>query len=143
MMFLANASKRPHFRRGGAAVHDAIRLHVGDRRKPGLDSFSVVLMAEGVMVVGFGFAVLSAVGVGGVEAKDLRTWAANSARVAGMGRPGPMPRCSVVEVVVGGAGSTGGWDWGVAVAEGCGAILGIGKGSCGGTGLCSDPEFGA
>jgi hypothetical protein len=48
----------------------------------------------------------------------------------------------VVEVVVGGAGSTGGWDWGVAVAEGCGAILGIGKGSCVGTGLCADTEFG-
>jgi len=65
-----------------------------------LTSFSVGLITVGVMVDGFGFVV-----VDGVEAKDLRTSAANSARVAGMGRPGPMARCSGVEaVVVGGAG---------------------------------------
>ena len=104
-----------------------------------LSSFSVGLITGGVMVGGFGFVV-----VDGVEAKDLRTWAANSARVAGMGRPGPMPRCSEVEAVaVGGAGSAGGWDWGVAVTEGCGAILGTGAGCCVGTGLCAGTEFGA
>jgi hypothetical protein len=37
--------------------------------------------------------------------------------------------------VVGGAGSTGGWDWSVGVAEGCGALF------CVGTGLCGDTDF--
>jgi hypothetical protein len=63
-----------------------------------LVSFSVGLITVGVMVERFGFVV------DGVEAKDLSTWAANSARVAGMGRSGQLPRCSGVEaVVVGGA----------------------------------------
>jgi hypothetical protein len=84
-------------------------------------------------VDGFGFVV-----VDGLEAKDLRTWAANSARVAGMGRPGPLPRCSGLEaVVVGGAGSAGGWGWGVGVAEGCGALF------CVCTGLYAGMGFGA
>jgi hypothetical protein len=116
---------------------------VGGVFSRGFNSFSVGLTAVGSIAVGFGFVEVSGAASGGVEAKDLRTWAANSAQVAGRGRPGPMARCSVVEVVVGGAGSAGGWDWGVAVAEGCGAILGIGKGSCVGTGLCADTEFGA
>jgi hypothetical protein len=110
---------------------------VGGVFSRGLNSFSVGLMAVGSMAVGFGFAELSAVGVGGVEAKDLRTWAANSARVAGIGRPRPMARCSEVEVVVGGAGSTGGWDCGDDVAAGCGALF------CVCTGLCAGTEFGA
>jgi len=59
-----------------------------------LNSFSVGLMAAGLgfVEVGFGVAELSGVRVDGVEATDLRTWAANSARVAGMGRPGPQAR---------------------------------------------------
>ena|ERR1700719_1062039 len=68
-----------------------------------LTSFSVGLITIEV-VDRFGFVV-----VDGVEVKYLRTWAANSARVAGMGRPGPLPRCSGVEaVVVGGAETAGG-----------------------------------
>jgi hypothetical protein len=51
-----------------------------------LVSFSVGLITVGVMVERFGFVV-----VDGVEAKDLSTWAANSARVAGVG-PMPLPR---------------------------------------------------
>jgi hypothetical protein len=95
-----------------------------------LVSFSVGLITVGVMVDRFGFVV------DGVEAKDLNTWAANSARVAGRGRPEPMARCSWVEaVVVAGAGSMGGWDWSVGVAEGCGALF------CVGTGLCGDTDF--
>jgi hypothetical protein len=89
-----------------------------------LTSFSVEL-STGEVADRFGLIV-----VDGVDAKDLRTWAANSARVAGMGRPGPLPRCSRVEAVVGGAGSTGGWAWGVGVARGCGALLGLGAGFC-------------
>jgi hypothetical protein len=54
-----------------------------------------------------------------------------------MGRPGPLPRCSGVEAAVGGAGSTGGWVWGVGVAGGCGAL------SCVGSGLCAQADFGA
>jgi hypothetical protein len=98
-----------------------------------LVSFSVGLITVEVMVDRFGFVV-----VDGVEAKDLNTWAANSARVAGRGRPGPMARCSGVEaVVVAGAGSPRGWDWGGGVAGGCGALF------CVGTGLCADTDFGA
>jgi len=98
-----------------------------------ITSLSVALITVGVTVGGFCFVV-----VDGVGAKDLRTWAANSARVAGMGRPGPMARCSEVEaVVVGGAGSAGGWDWGADVAEGWGALF------CECTGLCAGAEFGA
>jgi hypothetical protein len=93
-----------------------------------LSSFSVGLITVGEMVDRFGFVV-----VDGVEAKDSRTWAANSARVAGMGRPGPLPRCSGVEV--GGAGPAGGRDWGVGVAESCGALFCVGTGLCAGAGL--------
>lgn len=50
-----------------------------------LNSLSVWLMAVDVRAVGFGFAEIGAAGVGGVEAKCLRIWAANSARVAGNG----------------------------------------------------------
>lgn len=85
-------------------------------------SVSVGLITVGVMVDRFGFGVAD-----GVEAKDLRTWAANSPRVAGKGRPGPTLRCS--GAVVGGAGSAGGWDWGGGVMGGCGALC------CAGTDL--------
>jgi hypothetical protein len=40
----------------------------------------------------FGFVEICGVGIGGLEAIDLRTCAANSARVAGRGRPGPQSR---------------------------------------------------
>jgi len=64
-------------------------------------------------VDGFGFVEMSGVGMDGFEATDLRTWAANSARVAGTGRPGPMGRSSPVDAaLVGGAGSMGSWDVG-------------------------------
>jgi hypothetical protein len=66
------------------------------------NSLSVGLMAVGMMEAGFGFVEISGVGVGGFEvagvggggvaATDLGTWAANSARVAGRGRPGPQSR---------------------------------------------------
>jgi hypothetical protein len=46
----------------------------------------------GLMEGGFGFVEICGVGGGGVEATDLRTCAANSARVAGRGRPGPQSR---------------------------------------------------
>jgi hypothetical protein len=46
------------------------------------------LMSGGILVVGFGFVEGGGVGGGGAEVKDLRTLAANSARVAGMG---PVP----------------------------------------------------
>ena len=52
-----------------------------------INSFSAEMMA-----VGIGCAELSGTGAGGVEVTDLRTWAANSARVAGSGRPGPQSR---------------------------------------------------
>jgi hypothetical protein len=68
------------------------------------NSFSVEMMA-----VGIGFAELSGTGVGGFKAKDLRTWAANSARVAGIG-PMPLGRCSgAATVVVSGASLMDGW----------------------------------
>jgi hypothetical protein len=47
---------------------------------------AVGLTTVGVWAVGFGFVDVSGFGIGGFAAKDLRTWAANSARVAGMGR---------------------------------------------------------
>ena len=60
------------------------------------------LVAVGAMASAFGFVEICAVeverfevaGVGGGEvgATDLRTCAANSARVAGSGRPGPQSR---------------------------------------------------
>ena len=46
----------------------------------------------GLMEGGFGFVENCGVGIGGLEAIDLRTCAANSARVAGRGRPEPQSR---------------------------------------------------
>jgi len=65
------------------------------------------LIAIAFMADGFGFVEIGGVGFGvrGFEAMDLRTWAANSARVAGMGRPGPLGRSSPVDAAsLGGAG---------------------------------------
>jgi hypothetical protein len=45
-------------------------------------------LSGGILAVGFGFVEGGGVGGGGAEVKDLRTLAANSARVAGMG---PVP----------------------------------------------------
>jgi hypothetical protein len=99
-----------------------------------LNSFSVEMMT-----VGIGFAELSGTGVGGLEAKDLRTWAANSARVAGIG-PMPLGRCSgVATVVVGGAGLVEGWI--VGWAAGCGIILLGSARPCVGNGLCVGVGF--
>ena len=46
----------------------------------------------GLMERGFGCVEICEVGIGGLEATDLRTCAANSARAAGRGRPGPQSR---------------------------------------------------
>jgi hypothetical protein len=61
--------------------------------------FSVGVLAVGAMAVEFGFVEVRGVGSDGFEARDLRTWAANSARVAGIG-PTPLGSCSGVATVV-------------------------------------------
>jgi hypothetical protein len=83
----------------------------GDLSGAGLWLTTVGLIALGLIAValmagGFGFGEIGGVEVKvrGVAAMDLRTWAANSARVAGMGRPRPLGRSSPVAAVsLGGA----------------------------------------